>query len=646
MKRNNSIIITFLMLLASVITFSGCSDSEDNTPSLADKDRMEQIIDRSVPRIAEFCDNYGTYILYDFDQELDFAYQFQQATNWQNAQLEKLTKEEASEAIDFLYENFFKNYSDDFKKKYFPRKLLLVKKIKAQSLGISEPNDEGYHYAAANINSMTIAFDKNAIDAMNEEDKAEYLKTLNYILLGGYLVNVRSDYPVGEEYFNYSLSYYSSLMDPNRVQARHLPDEFFYNKGFFRPDNDESTYFVSAEEDLIAFTRNLAFMDEDQHDLLMEYPLVAEKMHYLSKGLHAVGVETKNINVWAEDFLNMDDGSAVAGISINEIITPTTTADMTFTVYRGSKNLARVEIYVNNVLQHTVSLEDVAEEARITRTIKLTDLTEETNIVEARLFEEGRKNPSATRIIPAYVVRKAMRLVMENSRGESWYVAYLNYDYTANSGSEDRDPNLSTIRIQKHATEIDHNTGVDNGAQYFWVLRKVNGIVTEVNVKKEVVDFTNYKSTYEPVRKYVFSYDDHDQLTGVTLDGEPLVTNVAYANGNIASYNYNGKPYTPIYDTSVTPAVRIDCLDEAMSGHTFKFKGDEQLNYFYIPGFPAVIPGEELGVPLQLFYSQYLFTELEGVWKNRWLLEGNTNMTEVTLDGEDVTWIYRFVLQQ
>lgn len=642
-RYKHGIARTLFVLLPTILAggwlLSSCADKEDTTPSLADKDRMESLIDTSLPAVTDFRDQYGTYLLYQFDQNLDFAYQFEEAANWQNATIEKLDRQGASEAVDYLLANFFSRYSEEFKSKLLPRRMLLIKSLKAKTLGISEPDEAGFHQAAANVAGMTIAFDKARMESMSEAGRQAYLQQLHSILLAGYLINIRAHYPVGEAYLAYSQHFYSSLMEEKRTQARRLPDEFFLNRGFFRPADDESTYFVSAEEDMIEFTRRLLQMDEQLQDSLADYPVMENKLGLVANGLQKMGVDIAAINPLTKYYLEIGEATVPPSVVLNEVITPVDNAEFTFTILRGSRNLAKAEVWVNGQLQHTLNLTSEGQAARITKTIQLTGLHADSNPIEIRIYEEGRPRPSLVSTTTAYFVSKAIYLHIENSLGEKYRLHVYDYDYTEGSNSKE----VSSIRFRKIATEVDMNTGIDNGEQRFWVIHKEDGLVKRIVVKKEVVDFENLKNSYEPQYTYEFQYNEKNELIGVTKDGKTLADDFKYTAGLLTAYTINGKPYTPVYDTSVNPALRLDCLDENLSGHSFKYKGNEMLNYFYQPDIPAIIPGTEAGVPLQLLYSKYLFTELTDVWSNKWLLEGNTNMTEVTIG--EVTWAYSFVLQ-
>lgn len=280
-----------------------CSDNEDTTPSMADTDRLENLIDKSNTDIMSFKEKYGTYILYEFDDLLDFAYQFEEADAWRSATITKLDKADVPVAVSFLKNNFLNCYTENLITNYFPRKLLICSQIYGQTLGVSEVSKATYHQAVANINSMTIAgLDTNTLNSLNKTQKADYLRQLHFIYLAGYLVNVRNYYFPNKTFFDYCTTLYNSLTNPERVQAKKFPDEFFYEKGFFRLA-DKETYYGTAEEDLINFTKNLILMDQTLHDTLLHYELMTKKMQLVAKGLKDLGVQVELINPLIADFL-------------------------------------------------------------------------------------------------------------------------------------------------------------------------------------------------------------------------------------------------------------------------------------------------------------------------------------------------------
>lgn len=299
MKPLHICLTIFLCCLAGA-----CGDNEDNTPSLADNDRLEALIDHSNADIMDFKQKYGTYILYEFDPILDFAYQFEEAPAWRSAQITYLDKEDVPNAVSFLKDNFLNYYNEEIIKTHFPRKLLICAQIYGPTMGVSYAAANTNHAAVANLNSMTIAnLDKQTLAGMDDQSKNDYLRQLHFILLGGYILNARGYYFVDERFFEYGATLYNSLMDPNRKPARELSEEFFYQKGFFRPDEGEATYYGTAEEDLIAFTSKLIKMDEELYNELLPYKTITDKLRLVARGLQAMGVLVEKINPLVTRFL-------------------------------------------------------------------------------------------------------------------------------------------------------------------------------------------------------------------------------------------------------------------------------------------------------------------------------------------------------
>lgn len=297
-------LLTILSLCC--LAFVACSDDDDTRPSHADKDRLETLINTDDERILQFRDDYGTYILSDFDHLLDFAYQFEQAQAWRNATIERLSTEEASTAVGFLCDNIFSAYSDAYKKAYFPRKLLIVKSLKGAALGASQPAADGFHTAVANLNSVTVSRLSAAdITAMQSDASrmADFRQRVHTAIIASYLIGARSEYFVDDAYYDLCESYYSSLMTPQRTQAGKLGEDFFYDRGFFFPDDDESTYFVNSVDDLTAYTTHLICMDQATHDIVTGHVTMERKMKIVAQRLKALGVDVAAINPLAADFL-------------------------------------------------------------------------------------------------------------------------------------------------------------------------------------------------------------------------------------------------------------------------------------------------------------------------------------------------------
>lgn len=306
MNKMRKLYILFLLAFVSTL-FVACSDDEDNTPSLADTDRLDSLLDKSNADVVDIEQKYGTYILCRFDTLLDFAYQFEEASNWRTAQVTFLNQSDEAGAVKFLKENFLSCYEDSILTTYFPRKLLICSRIYGLTLGLSTVNGSAsaYHQAVANLNSMTVAnLDAATLAGMTEDEKTAFVRQIHYIYLAGYLVSSRGDHDfVTETFFNYNATDYKSLIDPDRKPVSSFDDETFYKKGFFRPEDEDATYYGTSEEDLIAYIKHLVLMDESTHDIVLSHSLMNSKMELVARSLKAFGVDIERINPLSKDFL-------------------------------------------------------------------------------------------------------------------------------------------------------------------------------------------------------------------------------------------------------------------------------------------------------------------------------------------------------
>lgn len=648
---------TFLYILALLFLFSACAEKEDNTPSYADTDRLETLIDKDIKAINDFKEAYGTYILYKFDKNLDFAYQFEQASNWTKATLANIEKDDAASAIDFLNQKVFCCYNDQYKKELFPRKLLLVEGITSSSeLGLSVPKN-GKHTAVANINSVTFAkMSKADIKKMlDDEDELAYAcNEMHRALIADYMVKARGEYPVGEEYLAYSLNDYASLMNSSRKNAAQLLKEdenFFYNHGFFFPEDDEATYFPAAEEDIIAFISNLITMDKETANMLFDMPLMSAKMHHIAVGLQEKGVDVMAINPNAEQFLTMEFVQP-ASMFAEDVVTDNSKATLPVTIFKGSHALDRLEISINGQEINSIDLSQY-DKMRNVISIELDNLKKGANAITLKLYEEGRNKPSAiinTGVSYATMDEVAGFTIKCSNDHED---VYRRIKFSVGNGGDvdnEQNPDLTTISFEKHGYLDRYFMEID--AEYnYWKMYKKDGRVDKIVEYKQDGFNEDYTAPlFKLTGTYTFHYNADGELTEVTLakgDGkvETIVSDVVYVAGRITRYNYNGKIYEPAYAEVNGITARVDCLDENMSGKKFGFDGTEDLNPYYMPELPAVLPGSISEVPLQILYSRYLFKSLEGVWNGGWTrnISDKINYAEVEQNGE--TWTYRFKLK-
>lgn len=648
----------YLIPLISLLLFlSSCSEKEDTTPSYADTDRLETLLDHDITKIVDFKEKYGTYILYKFDKTKDFAYQFEQASNWQNASLDYINHDDASAAVDFLYSDIFSCYNDAYKEKYYPRKLLLVNRISSTSeLGLSQPI-RGLHDAVGSINSVTFSnMSQSAIqEALKDEALlSQYCNAMHRAILADYLVKARAEYPVDDIFLAYSQNYYASLMNSKRKTAAQLINEdpnFFYDRGFFFPSDDESTYFPSAEEDIISYISNMITMDGATANALLDMPAIADKMHLLTIGLQDMGVDVMSINPNMEQFIKMKYVQP-ATMFASDVVTDTPEADMDVTILRGSHSLDRLEIEVNGTQISPIDLSSF-DRMRIIIPVHLTGLAKGANSVTLRLFEEGRDKPATTLTTGVSYATMDEVVGFTIKRSDDHEDVFRRLKIAVGNGGDlddEENPDLTTISFEKHGY-LDRYFMEQDAEYRYWKMYKQNGRITSIiEYLQDGFNETYTAPLYRITGSYALTYNDNGELTEVTHTDDKsnkqiIVTDIQYILGRIVHYTYCGKVYEPKYATVNGITTRTDCLDAEMSGHTFSFDCTEDLNPYYMPDLPAVFPGSISEIPLQILYSQYLFKSLDGVWSDGWHrnIADKLNYAEVNMDG--ITWTYRFKLK-
>lgn len=650
--------IFIVALVAISFALYGCSDNEDISPSNADTDRLESLLDRSIPDIAEFCDKYGTYVLYNFDQNLDFAYQFEQATAWDNAKLTFLDHDGAAVSMAWLKSNVFSHYNDAFKQKYLPRKFLITQKIESNAeLGRSVPKG-GVHTAVANINSITVG------DYTNSQD-------IDRAILSDYLVNARGESPVGNEFYEISEVYYSTLMDENRRQARAIladDPEFFHDHGFLNPVEDDATYFPSARLDLVQYIDSLVGMTQQLRDDIMnnENSDMLVKMAYVAHGLQNIGVEVAQLNPYAVEFLEVNVSGVNPGVRFNSIPAAFSSEEtVEFTILRGENNLQKAEVYMHGELMETFDLSSQSDAPSVRLSATLKGLQPKSNVFSVWVYEEGKTRPSAkvSSTITYYANNSIMLLNIQDDTPSSYvrenYNLEVHYnDYVIEGITPMKD--IITVTFY-HKAKFDTSTFMEyDYEKRFWRMHFSNGKVDWIEEYENVIDYDNYTSADIYRHKYIYSYDEDGNLEKVVkdVDGtkQTVVSDVETINGEIVSYNVlvNGRmvSYKPKY-SDLDHKTRIDLMDADLSGATFVYSGNEDENPYYIAGLPAVLPGNVADISLHFLYNPYLFNAIDdangnSIWNDGWHTDRSDPLNPfigAVVERGSNTWYYRFILK-
>lgn len=301
--------VLFGILLALLL--AGCDDNENITPSMADTDRLNELLGTGHPALVDFKNGYGTYVLHRFDKLLDFAYQFEAATSWRNAQLTFLDEADVDGAWKFLYEHFVSCYRDtvridgrdtitNFKKELFPLKFLICSEIASNGeLGISIAAN-GKHWATASQNSFTVAgLSAKRLEQLTEEESIAYVRQIHYIFLAGYVVNARRELLVSDNFLETGSKLYGMQIDKEIKGDEEAFERYCMNQGFFpvyNTNGEKGDYFPQALEDIAVFLQKMIMMNGDDLEKINKYSPVRNKANVLVKALVEMGVDVERIN--------------------------------------------------------------------------------------------------------------------------------------------------------------------------------------------------------------------------------------------------------------------------------------------------------------------------------------------------------------
>ena len=145
---------TIYYLIFSIgLILCSCQKEEELTPSLIDKDRTAELIDMSKPLVKKWKDSYNVSILHRFNDTLDFKFGLWiNGTKdlWSNLAISKVSDADADQTLALLDDFILKYFKDtivtpdgrtvypDFKKKYFPKRILLVDTLENQTTTIPD----------------------------------------------------------------------------------------------------------------------------------------------------------------------------------------------------------------------------------------------------------------------------------------------------------------------------------------------------------------------------------------------------------------------------------------------------------------------------------------------------------------------------
>ena len=222
-------------------------------------------------RIVAFYEQYNRYILYEYTY-LDIRYELN-VTNF-----ELPDPQYVGDMLDFLDEIWFDFYSDEFKQKYLPLKIMLAK---------SFPTNYGYEYRCfVGSSCVGIGYCRDELREFTPEEKLAFMQDLQTNLWYNYMDIL--DIP--EEFFEISSYTSAAGTDPesaNYSRARGFVEEYYF--GYVPREwyvvADYYTGEIDKERDLASFIKGMILRSSEDWAEDLKWPLVKKKYDLLRNWL-------------------------------------------------------------------------------------------------------------------------------------------------------------------------------------------------------------------------------------------------------------------------------------------------------------------------------------------------------------------------
>lgn len=261
----------YLVILGILLAFtlSGCYD-EDNITSELGVDNLKPV-DSNDPvdhYIYEFYNKYGTYINYTYDT-LDYQWDFSSIRD-DIFYTEQEDKDILLKGIQFMEKVFVDLYPEEFRKKFFPLKILLAKSI----------DEDGYYgednkYSDFSTPFIALGRIKEGIENTTDEEIKITKSKLNYDFWHGYLM-ANGKLTIPDAFYKISSEFHSqnirlmvttSDIDPDEVDPHDFG--FFFNRQR-KPYTGGKYYWApSREEDVEQFFEMILTHTKTELDEIM-----------------------------------------------------------------------------------------------------------------------------------------------------------------------------------------------------------------------------------------------------------------------------------------------------------------------------------------------------------------------------------------
>lgn len=349
----------YVLLLA--IGLIACNQEDQLTPSNIDEDRLSELIDLSKPLVKEYKENYDVNILLNFNDTLDFKFGLWQNSikdMWANFKISHVNEGNEDETLGLFDEIVLQAFQDDitapakvggqtyhseFKKKYFPHKILLADTIttdgkkncpdvmlaEAEVMAVTEDT----WYALWNGYEQIFAVSKPQWDKLTVTNKNNVKKRMFFSFLVN-IINEKKLYSqIPEAFFtpveglhNKDIKALALVEDapthPSDTSC--ISVQWYIDKGMallknspvvtsssfaYRLNKSSALYFPNRERDVrnflnVIICENATTNSGPVRGYYLKSPLFKQRMKVMIETLYSWGIDVFKINPVMEEFYN------------------------------------------------------------------------------------------------------------------------------------------------------------------------------------------------------------------------------------------------------------------------------------------------------------------------------------------------------
>lgn len=226
----------YLILFPFILLLCWSCEKEDAiTASGLDQDHVLDSLDMSYPIVKEYYEKYGVAILTRFDENVDLKFNFYTEHDhifWNALEIGRITRKSQCDSImeilegDILscfkdeFEFNGKTFRSDFRKKYFPNKILLTNSLVSQSssYGIATESVNGVGgsligalHCVENDNALILNIDTETM-LVSEESFQRFRKDMIYVLVAYAITKHKLYDEVPDKFYEYSSNFYEKVI--------------------------------------------------------------------------------------------------------------------------------------------------------------------------------------------------------------------------------------------------------------------------------------------------------------------------------------------------------------------------------------------------------------------------------------------------